>query len=151
MIKIFQNSTQEINTQILKYLVIGGLNFITDFLILFILVDYFKFEVILAATISYACGLIVHFNLNRYWNFRNFERTYLQHLRTYLVATAFFYVINILSIKLFLMIGIYYLLAKILSTMITACLTFATNKYITFSNGIRYSVIKLIKELKNNN
>jgi putative flippase GtrA len=123
--------------QFIKYLFIGALNFITDLSVLIFLVEVLKLNVSLAATLSYICGLVVHFNLNRYWNFKNFQRNYYQHLRTYLVATLIFYSFYIVIINIFLFAGFYYILAKVLASGILACLTFLFNKYITFSVGIR--------------
>ena len=137
LLKAFSLQKSDAPKQLVKYIVIGLLVFITDFLSLILLVELLNLQILLAASISYIAGVAIHFNLNRQWNFKNFDRKYHHQLKTYLVATIIFYFINITTIKILLLVNVHYTLSKIVATVLLAMFTFLFNKHITFNKGIR--------------
>jgi putative flippase GtrA len=95
---------------------------------------------VVAASISYFCSLLIHFNLNKYWNFKSFSRSYGHQARTYLFASVFFYIVNISVMQLIIWLNFNYLIGKITATCILVSMTFLFNKYITFQSGIRQTM-----------
>ena len=132
--------------QIFKYVIIGLLTLFVDVILLIVLVEYVGTQPLIAATISYVSALAVHFNLNRYWNFKNFERIYYDQLRTYLLASFLFYIVNISIIEFFVALGFHYFIGKLVAIAILVCLSFIFNKYVTFNVGLRGFLKNLFKK-----
>lgn len=119
-----------------RYLAVGAIVFVID-------VGLFQTFVALRVTlwigtsIAYAVGVVVHFLLNKYVNFRAFDRTILAQARTYvilqiptLVVTAL--VVEVCTYGLHLMP----LVAKAISIAINLPIGFLSHRYLTFSAGI---------------
>jgi putative flippase GtrA len=60
---------QHLTGQFFRYLVAGTLAFAADFFSLYILVDLAHLHYLYAALMSFSCGLVTAFVLNRYWVF----------------------------------------------------------------------------------
>jgi putative flippase GtrA len=91
-----------------------------------------------AVIVSYALGVVVHFSLNKYWNFRDYERTFVQQARTYLLITA----AQLLTTLAIVEAGVHLvrlspLEAKILAVFINVPFFFFAHKFMTFGPGIR--------------
>ena len=132
--------SREIRIQFIKYITVGTLTLITDVFIYTSLIKFAGLEIILSAAISYVISLAVHFNLNRYWNFKNFDRRYHQQLGTYLIASGIFFTVNLLVIKFALIFGAHYLAAKGLAIIVLVCFSFLFNRYLTFGLGLRHNL-----------
>ncbi|MFA6322250.1 MAG: GtrA family protein [Candidatus Buchananbacteria bacterium] len=144
-------SKKEIRIQFLKYGLIGLITLLTDYSLILLGVEIFKLNVIVAASISYAGALLVHFNLNKYWNFKSFSRSYIKQIRTYFIASIIFYVVNISIIELALSINVNYLLGKMTATVCVAMFSFMFNRNITFQGGIRATIVGLYEKFFHKN
>lgn len=138
----FQKKTQE---HFFKYIVIGALTFLTDFVVLLVLIEFLGLATIIAVSFGYFTGVIVHFNLNRHWNFKNFDRKYHHQLITYIIATIVFYLLTVSFIEILIISGLHYAVAKIIVVGALGTFTFIFNRYITFNLGLK----KFLKDIFN--
>ncbi len=123
--------------QFVRYLIIGSTVFLIDVGSFQLLVREHAL-LIVAVVISYGLGISTHFALNRYWNFRMFERTMARQARTYLVIALAQLPVTIAIVEA----GVHYaklppLDAKILAVLLNVPLSFLAHKYLTFGAGIR--------------
>ena len=121
---------------LIRYVAIGGFVFC---------VDVATFQALLragwilpaATSLSFTLAIATHFTLNRFLNFRNFERTIVQQLGTYLIVAA----VALLIQNGAVLSGVYLLgwpplLAKIAGIAINVPLGFLGHRYLTFGHGI---------------
>ena len=145
----------------IKFGVVGTTNFCLDFLILTLLAGLtwpFVFHglgwpVAIANTISYTCGIINSFILNRYWTFKirlSFFETYTVKpgrvftngacIRFFSVAFLKFIFVNLVSLgvntlTMFILVDLYQmdnLPAKIIATGLSFIVNFAGSKLLVF-------------------
>jgi len=122
-----------------KYLAIGGFVFCID-AGLFQLLMLAGVPLAVTTTVSYAIGVCVHFVLNRQLNFRNFERSALSQLRTYLVVVFASYLLTLLIIEvLFRLFAVPPLAGKIAAIVINIPFGFVCHRYLTFGNGLGHA------------
>ncbi len=115
--------------QFLKYIVIGFLGTGLDFLLLYSLVEYFHLNYVLAAICSVAIVIGLSFTLNKYWTFANYEKKYFSQLGKYVFSHSFAYGLNLLILVILVEIfGLWYLLAKVFATAISAIVNFLLSK-----------------------
>ncbi len=129
-------------TQLLfiRYVAIGGFVFCID-VGTFALFARAGFWLPVATSTSYLIAICSHFTLNRFFNFRNFERTILQQAGTYVVVAAFALLIQnaavLVGVHLF---GLPPLLAKVAGIAVNVPLGFLGHRYLTFGAGIAATV-----------
>ncbi len=132
----FANSRRT-SAQFARYLIIGSTVF---------LIDIGSFQALVrlrallgvAVVISYALGVTTHFALNRYLNFRVFERSMARQARTYIVIVLAQLPITVAIVE----VGVHLaklspLEAKIVAVAANVPLSFLAHKYLTFGSGIR--------------
>jgi len=61
--------TTNIVVQLLRYVVVGGLAFVVDFGLLWVLTEYAGLHYLVSATISFIAGLVVNYLLSVVWVF----------------------------------------------------------------------------------
>ncbi|MBD3881915.1 GtrA family protein [Phormidium tenue FACHB-886] len=121
---------------LLRYLGIGGLVFFVD-------VGTFQWLILhqayvfLAASISYSLAVVCHFTLNKFLNFRNFERSTARQFRTYLVVVAFCWLVTLVVVESGVRLGLAPLTAKLIAVGLNIPLGFLGHRYLTFGSGIR--------------
>lgn len=91
-----------------------------------------------AVIVSYVLGVVVHFSLNKYWNFRDYQRTVAQQARTYLFIAAGQLITTLAIVEA----GVHFAMispleSKILAVFINVPLFFLAHKHMTFGPGIR--------------
>jgi putative flippase GtrA len=90
-----------------------------------------------AFTLSYVLAVTAQFFMNKYWNFRAFDRTIHQQARTYVVVTAFNYLIMI-AVEEFGLIVMHLspIAAYGLSIPIVLPFGYLAQRFLTFGPGI---------------
>lgn len=130
--------------QLLLYAVIGGIVFVVDVGVFRVLVLAHVYLPV-AVTVSFCAGVVAHFTLNRFWNFRNFDRRMRSQLRTYLVIVAIQYLVQIATVELGVsVVHLSPLVAKLMSIVINFPIGFLGHRYFTFGQGIT-SFIRSLK------
>ena len=90
-----------------------------------------------ATTTSFLLAIAAHFTLNRFLNFRNFERTIVEQARTYVMVAAAALLIQNVAV----LVGVYAfhlmpLVAKVVGIAINVPIGFLGHRYLTFGDGI---------------
>lgn len=131
----FRNkNTLNIFHQFFKYIIVGAMAFITDFIVLFILTDFFGFYYIFSASIAFIIGLMVNYYLSINWVFNK------RNLSNKWIEFQIFAIIGIIGLFLnaFLIwiltdcIGFYYLYSKIITAILILFWNFTARKIILF-------------------
>jgi putative flippase GtrA len=131
--------------QFARYLIIGSTVFCIDVGSFQILVRL-RMLLVAAVTISYLLGITTHFALNKYLNFRVFERSIGRQARTYLVIALSQLPITIAIVEAGVHIAkLSPLEAKVLAVGINVPLSFLAHKYLTFGAGIRGTLKELVR------
>ena len=96
-----------------------------------------QFAITLATATSYLLAVVTHFTLNRYLNFRNFDRTIVQQAGTYVVIAALCGAIQLAVVNA----GVYWAglphdAAKVLAVALNVPIGFLGHRYLTFGHGI---------------
>ncbi len=139
-------------TQLLfaRYLLIGGFVFCLDIgsFQVFLKSGAFRafgpYSLAVVTAASYLLAVATHFTLNRFLNFRNFERTIVQQARTYVVVAALCGAIQLAVVEGGVhILGLPPLVAKILAVAINVPIGFLGHRYLTFGHGIAGAIRRL--------
>ena len=126
----------------LKYCIVGVIGTAIDVLIVFLLVEFFSFNPLVAAVGGFLLAVSNNFFLNKIWTFRNkssrYGRLYIKFLLVSGVGLCFTLLIMYL---LWSVLGVYYLLAKVLTSGVVLIWNFLANKFWTFRIKERFPVM----------
>lgn len=120
--------------QIIKYLFAGGLAALTDFAILFLLVDVIHIWYVTSSVLAFAIAFGVSFYLQKFWTFRDgdLDKIYKQ-LAVYLAVGLANLGLNTLFIYILVdKFGLWYMLAQVLISGVIAIWSFLIYKFLIF-------------------
>lgn len=116
--------------QLYKFGLVGGIAFLIDSCILFVLTEYFNIHYLISSTISFIVATIWNYFLSVFWIFdvtKVEKKT--QELTSFFILSIIGLGINQLLMYIFVeYIQIYYLFAKVISTCIVMIYNFITRK-----------------------
>jgi dolichyl-phosphate beta-glucosyltransferase len=120
-------------TVVVKYSVIGVMGTIIDIGGLFVLVNYFRFPVLAAATISFLLAVTNNYVFNKNWTFKsrstNNRKLFIKFLIVHVIGLS----INLSGIFVLVnLLGVWYIFAKIFITFFVLIWNFLANKLWTF-------------------
>ena len=121
----------EIFTQATKYLIIGGLCTIVDFVILFIFTHFLKLNYLASSIISFTSGTVINYYLCTQYIFKisTIEKRH-QEFIYYIIISGIGLGINTLIIwSATEFFGLYYMLSKLVAAFVTYFWNFAARKY----------------------
>lgn len=121
----------------LKYMLVGASSAVIDICLLFIFVEYVRIPLLLAATLAFFIAVGNGFFWNKRWTFKNTGphagRQYAKFLLTSLVGLG----ITLLLLSFFVYtLKLWYLVAKMLVTVIVFFWNFTVNRFWTFRDTI---------------
>lgn len=90
-----------------------------------------------AASISYMLGVFMHFLLNRYLNFRNFDRAMHAQARTFTVIVFLSWALTIGIIMLGTHLGLGAIASKLVAVIVCLPAGYIAHRYLTFGAGMR--------------
>jgi putative flippase GtrA len=123
----------------MAYVIIGVLTQIVD-LAFFSLLAWHRVPVELASTFSISVATSLHFTLNKYANFRNYDRHVGAQLRTYLALAAVSFCLQIAIVSVLTrFLHFSPLIAKVVTNGSNFPLNYLAHRYLTFGAGIRQS------------
>ena len=134
LLKIFKikvsNKTKKILVQIFKFAIVGVVATLIDFLFLYIFREFFKFPVVLANTLSFVISVIYNYTASVKWVFDvNKEKSEKKQFITFIIFSVIGLLINDLIMWISVdQLNIYYLLAKIIATLIVMVFNFVSRK-----------------------
>ena len=124
--------------KITGFFLIGCFSTLIDIGLLYFFTEYFGIWYIYSATISYTCGIIVNFLLNKYLNFRDTSRNFLRQFSSFTLVSMSSLALTLgvlyLAVEIF---SINYLLGKILAVIIAFFWNYLGQSRITFRLGKR--------------
>ncbi len=128
--------TGRLPIQLFRYLVAGGTAFVIDFALLWYCTERLGFDYLVSTVIGYTVGLLVSYLMSVLWVFDQ-RRT-----RNVLYELGGFTLIGVVGIGLTSLLmwvqtdklGLYYLLSKIITTILVFFWNFAAKKIILFTN-----------------
>jgi putative flippase GtrA len=132
---VFKGNTDSTLLQLFRYTFVGGFAFLVDFGTLFVLTEYFNIHYLISAGIAFILGLIVNYFLSVKWVFNS------RAVKNRMLEFLLFTLIGLVGLglnELFLwvltdILLIYYLLSKIITTVIVYLWNFFARKFILFS------------------
>jgi len=124
--------------QLFRYTFVGGIAFLADFGLLYVLTEYVYLHYLLSATFAFIVGLIVNYLLSKIWVFSN------NKIKNKWVEFAVFSLIGVVGLglnNLFLWVftyycAIYYMFSKVLTTIIVFFWNFLARKFILFNSSM---------------
>ncbi len=132
--KLFYGSTDKLLVQFVRYFFVGGLAFVVDFGLLYILTEYAGLHYLLSATLSFIAGLLVNYIISCLWVFNGSK------FKNRLVEFLFFAAIGVVGLALndtliWLFtdcIGTHYMFSKIVAAAMVYLWNFFARKYLVF-------------------
>ena len=132
--KLFYGSTDKLLIQFVRYFFVGGLAFVVDFGLLYILTEYAGLHYLLSATLSFIAGLLVNYIISCLWVFNGSK------FKNRLVEFLFFATIGVVGLALndaliWLFtdcIGTHYMFSKIVAAAMVYLWNFFARKYLVF-------------------
>lgn len=126
--------------QFVVYVVIGAIGVGVD-LGCFVALLRIHTALAIAVSLAFLASVVVHFTLNKYLNFRNFDRPLLHQARTYLLVATFVWLFTLGWVEFFVrFFGIGALLAKISVMPLNVIIGYVATRYLTFGPGIGASM-----------
>ena len=121
--------------QLLKYILVGGLCTVLDFLLLYILVNYLDINYLVSSVISFMSGTFLNYFLCVNWIFDvRVVRKKHQELLYYILITGVGLGINTSLIWIFTeFAGFYFMISKIVAVFVTFWWNFCARKYFLHS------------------
>jgi putative flippase GtrA len=131
-------------TQLLlvRYLAIGGFVFMLNLAALSWLLHVHA-PYWLAFGVAFVVSLAAHFTLNRFLNFRNFERTIVQQAGTYSAVAAICFLVQVTVGPLALRMGLPPLFALAIAVGLNVPIGFLGHRYLTFGHGIAGAIKRM--------
>jgi len=119
--------------QLFKYAIVGVSGTAIDFIVLYLLVEYVHLNLFVSATISFILAASNNFILNKLWTFasrsKNYKKLYIKYL---IVAVVGLLITVSLMYILTNLLGLWYMLSKVLATLVVLIWNFLGNKFWTF-------------------
>lgn len=131
--KLLANKTNNLFVQLFRYTFVGGIAFVVDFGLLFLLTAYAGLHYQWSAAISFIAGLAVNYMISITWVFNADEgsRNRLYEFLMFAVVGVIGLGLNALIIYVFTeLVGVYYLISKIISTIIVFLWNFLGRRYL---------------------
>lgn len=131
--KLYQKNRQGI-WHFIKFMAVGAINFLVDYGILTLLNTVFGWPLLISNTISYTCGVINSFLLNRYWTFKIKHSFFSRHFAVFVMINLLSLGVNNLAVYILGdLYGFHNLWAKLIATVFSFTVNFAGNKLLVFN------------------
>lgn len=117
----------------MRYLLIGGTCAVLDLLLLYTFVNYFHIWYLYATTASFIIVVMLGYFGQKYFTFRNYEKNHKKQISVFFVVAGTGLLINVGFMFVFVsLLGVWYIIANIITKFIVLIWNFLANKKITF-------------------
>lgn len=125
--------------QFLRYVVVGGLAFVVDYALLFVMTEYAGLHYLVSASIGFACGLLASYLLCIGWIFpvRALDSRGREFGAFALIGIAGLGLNNGLMFAATEWAGVHYLISKLLAAALVLIFNFGLRRHFLFSNRAR--------------
>ncbi len=121
------------NKQFLKYCVGGGLAFLADLSLLYVLTEYFGFWYLWSATLSFVVTAIVNYTIQKVWTFKNNNQAIAKQFFAFLSIQIIGLGLNNLTLYCLVeFLGLWYVIAKIFAAGIVLIWNYQVGKAFVF-------------------
>ena len=126
----FNAKTRKLLIQIFKFGIVGGTAFVIDFVFLYIFREFCHFPVLISNTLSFCISVIYNYIASVKWVFDvNKEKNAKMQFVVFIILSVIGLLINDLIMWVSVdFLSIYYLLAKIIATIIVMIFNFVSRK-----------------------
>ena len=126
----FKPKTKKLLIQIFKFTIVGGIATIIDFVFLYIFREFCHFPVLVSNTLSFCISVIYNYIASVKWVFDvNKEKDAKKQFVVFIVFSVFGLILNNVIMWITVdFLSIYYLLAKIIATIVVMIFNFVTRK-----------------------
>jgi glycosyltransferase involved in cell wall biosynthesis len=119
--------------ELMRYLLIGGSCAVLDLILLFSFVNYLHIWYLYAATASFIIVSTLGYFGQKYFSFRNYENNHGKQIPVFFVVAGIGLLINAAFMYAFVsLMGLWYILASVMTKFIVLIWNFFANKKITF-------------------
>lgn len=121
--------------QSIHFGLVGVLNTTIDFIVFFVMVRWFHWNVVMAQSVSYASGLFNSYVCNRYLTFRQKGKPRYSEFGRFVAVNGMSYSLSILGIALLRQLSWPIVLSKVAVTLVTLAINFIGSKFWVFRTG----------------
>ncbi|AMD18445.1 polysaccharide synthesis protein GtrA [Methanobrevibacter sp. YE315] len=120
MNKLFKEPTDDIFLQLFRYIFVGGTAFVVDFFFLYFFSDICGIYYLISAVLSFIISVLVNYIMSTKWVFNqdNIDNKVLEFNLFILISTIGLVFTEILLYFFTDIVGLYYLVSKIISAII---------------------------------
>lgn len=131
---LFFGKTDNTLLQLFRYTFVGGFAFVVDFGLLFVLTEYAGFHYLVSAAVAFVAGLLVNYALSKLWVFSrtNYSNRLVEFLLFALVGIIGLGLTEVFMWCFTTLLGLYYILSKVITTAIVYLWNFFGRKYLIF-------------------
>ena len=135
--KILKETTTNWKIQLFRYIIVGGVAFIVDYSLLFVLTEYVGFHYIVSATFSFIAGLVVNYIISTSWIFRNskLSSTTVEFVIYGAIGVVGVVLNNILLYLFTDILHIHYMISKLITAALVMGWNFVGRRVILFNNN----------------
>lgn len=133
--KILFGNTTNLFIQFFRYTLVGGLAFVIDLGLLFVLTEYAHLHYLVSATLSFLAGLLVNYMLSTQWIFRSskIKNKKVEFILFGLIGVIGLGLNNVLLYFFTDLIGLYYMLSKLITAVLVYAWNFLGRRYFLFN------------------
>lgn len=133
--KILFGKTTNLFIQFFRYTLVGGLAFVVDLVLLFVLTEYAHWHYLVSATLSFLAGLLVNYILRTQWIFRSskIKNKKIEFILFGLIGVIGLGLNNVLLYFFTDLIGLYYMLSKLITAVLVYAWNFLGRRYFLFN------------------
>ena len=132
MTTTYDTNLREIITQLAKFTVVGAFGTVVHYTILILLVERAGTDPVVGSSIGAIAGAFVNYFLNYYFTFRSNRRHAEAIVQFYIVAGTGFLLNALLMWLIAHLLGVYYILAQLVTTGLVLLWSFWLNRVWTF-------------------
>jgi putative flippase GtrA len=126
--------------QSVRFALVGLLNTAVDFGTFFVMVRFLHWNVILAQSVSYACGILNSYLCNRYLTFAHRNPPKYSEILKFITLNGVSYGISVCGLSMLRKLLWPLVLCKVASTLVAFVVNFIGNKWWVFRNTKHNSV-----------
>ncbi len=120
-------------TRFLRFATSSSFTLLIDMLLLFILVEYFNIIYYVAAGMSFTVSTSINYFISRNWGFKGTLTGFFKGYGLFLVFSIFGISLTVFLMWVFVdLVGIYYIISRVIVAVIEGTMTFFVNSLFTF-------------------
>jgi len=120
---------KKIISQIFKFGLVGGIAFLIDYSVLYILTEFCHIHYLISTIISFSISVIFNYILSIKWVFDVTKKQTSKEFLAFIILSIIGLIINAILMYLFVdIINIHYMISKLISTIIVMIYNFITRK-----------------------